>query len=358
MKRRDFLKSSTALLLLQGCLRPFSQIGSGNFKDHLIIFAPDNRLKLYNPNNDSVSDFNLPEKFVVHSIEVSPNNPNLVCVSEKWGVGLMTYDLREGRVVSSIKSKRGYQFLGHHLFSTDGNYIYATSAAGNSAGYQGYIVKYDAETLSELSRVPTQGVTPHQFKYINGNKEFIILNAGVSFKEDFVQQGSISIYDIQSERIIENIPTPDKVVVAHLEGDGNEFYCIGKQIYPDQNIKGIGYVFAYNKKDGIRPFPRNDQQSDIGESFLSCAYSSKHHVLGVTSYKEDMVYFYDTKNLQTINAFKLPIPMPIVTSNNGELFYVGSYGNGIHEIDVRTQKIIRKIKAIGDVPVGSHNQVL
>lgn len=358
MKRREFIKMGAAFILLDGCIKPTAEPIKRDFKDNILLFAAKGKMRMFTPGTGRIQDLFIPENFTIHSFEKNPNNHGVICLTEKWGNKIMTYDLVKRKFVKLEKLKGGFEFLGHHLYSPDGKYIYATCTSDYRTGYQGYLVKFHADTLDEIGRFPTQGVAPHQFKYINNQKEFIILNAGIAKEEEFISQCNISIFDINSEKIIETITTPERVTVTHLDGDDENFYCIGKKIYSDENIKGIGFAFAYNKQEGIRPFPQHEQQKDVDASFLSCAISKKHNILALTSYFEDMIFFYDAKKLTPISAISMPIPMTMAISNDQEKFYVGARNNGVYEIDVKTQKILRKIDNIGNVGIGSHNIVL
>ena len=98
-----------------------------------------------------------------HSFAQSPTRPELVATTTKWARNGAVVDINRAVVVKELRAPDGMRFFGHGAFDSDGNLFLG---AANDDDKQGFLLMYDPATWSLARRIPTGGMAPHDFFFV------------------------------------------------------------------------------------------------------------------------------------------------------------------------------------------------
>ncbi len=208
MKRRDFLintAGTAGLFLISSCVPKNNSLVESHSK--FIIGHENESNKTYSL---LVTDTNGEHTYIeapckAHGPVVNPKNSSLAFGSSKWGQEAYLADIKNGKLQSSVRAGNGKAFYGHSLYSTNGEFIFASMM--NHETQQGYISVRKSDTLEEVKTISTYGREPHQLQWMEADKTIAVINSTPLLSQKEQLHSMLSIINVQNGELVKSFKT-------------------------------------------------------------------------------------------------------------------------------------------------------
>lgn len=218
MNRREFLATTSGLFFLNACafksgitnlkINSNTKFVIAGGKEKLVtksgyilsepIFS---KLLITQLNGEQIS-ITTPGKG--HEVVKHPIDNNILFASSKWGKEAYLADVNKKILINEIKTNANDSFYGHSLFSSDGQYIFATMM--DEYHQIGFISVRETKSLKEIKRIPTFGTRPHQLRWLTTDRTIAVLNANPS-KNEYGNYSLLNFIEIQKSELIKSFKT-------------------------------------------------------------------------------------------------------------------------------------------------------
>lgn len=190
--RRHFLKlMSSGLLLtpLQIWAKSHGSFNNNNDKNSInkrLISCYDNThgehfIAILDPL--SGQNLSIPITQRGHGTCLSPDNRTAIIFARRPGTLIWVVDLQHPKIVTTLSSPEHCHFYGHGIFEPQGRYLYVPENDFNSG--QGYIAVYDSHlAYRRVSEFSSQGIGPHEIKFLRDGKTLVVANGGIQTHPD------------------------------------------------------------------------------------------------------------------------------------------------------------------------------
>lgn len=204
MNRREFLVGSTVAAgfllthpLVQSKTYTGSQLLLGDGEDakstKLILSGSDGNFKT----------IQAPCK--AHEVCVNPVNRSQVFGPSKWGKSAYLADIKKLSLIKTVEAAEGESFYGHSLYSQDGKNIFCSMM--DEKKNEGFISVRDSQTLAELGRFPSNGIAPHQMRWVEQDKTIAVINSVPLITDPDQNHSNLSVVNAASGELVKNFPT-------------------------------------------------------------------------------------------------------------------------------------------------------
>lgn len=115
-----------------------------------------------------------------HDIVEHPSEPVALFVARRPGTESYLVDLRDGRLLQTLKSQPRRHFYGHGVFHREGEWLYATENDTTDPG-RGVLGRYRylGGQLIHSGEIPTHGLGPHQVAWMPDRETLVVANGGI-----------------------------------------------------------------------------------------------------------------------------------------------------------------------------------
>lgn len=118
-----------------------------------------------------------------HAATAHPHLPQAVAFARRPGVFALVIDCRTGTELARLSAPKGHHFYGHGVFSKDGETLFTTENAYESA--EGRIGIWDARNgFSRVGSIASNGIGPHEILRLPGEDTLVIANGGIETHPD------------------------------------------------------------------------------------------------------------------------------------------------------------------------------
>lgn len=112
-----------------------------------------------------------------HGLACAPDGRVAVVLGRRPGRFALALSPLDGRVVATLRPRRGCVFCGHGLFTPDGRLFLASET--DWAGERGLIGLYDTGDWHRVGEWPTGGLDPHDLVLAADGRSLVVANGGL-----------------------------------------------------------------------------------------------------------------------------------------------------------------------------------
>jgi len=136
----------------------------------------DGDYALYGLDTDGEVLFEQPLPARGHAAAAHPTKALAVAFARRPGTFALVIDCASGEVIKTLESPPGRHFYGHGVFSADGNRLYTTEQAYETA--TGLIGVWDTD-FRRAGEFECGGVGPHEVRRLPGTETIVVANGGI-----------------------------------------------------------------------------------------------------------------------------------------------------------------------------------
>ena len=256
--RRCLLKSGAASLVLGLCPQRLlgSQLGSATYASG-IQFANGKFGVGFYKNGDA--QFSIPLPARAHGIARHPDGSTVAVFARRPGEYIAIIDLHQQKLVKLLSHQNGFRFTGHGFFSSDGQFLFASS--NHFTEQRGALTRISADgNYDKVRQLDAYGVGTHEILESPDGKSILIANGGIITHPDYgrtklnlaTMSPSLTTIDSQTYRKIAEHKLAAKdhqLSIRHLDTfpDGNQI--LGLQYFG--KAQNFHPVLAYGNDQGI-----------------------------------------------------------------------------------------------------------
>lgn len=115
-----------------------------------------------------------------HDIVEHPQLPIALFVARRPGTESYLIDLRDGRLLQTVRSRPNRHFYGHAVVHASGEWLYATEndTTDPGRGVLG-VYRFEGERLVHSGEIPTYGIGPHEVAWLPDGETLVVANGGI-----------------------------------------------------------------------------------------------------------------------------------------------------------------------------------
>ena len=304
-------------------------------------------------------------EYPMHSFELNPLDPNEVFGMCKWTRKIYIFDLKNMKINRTIDTGSFQEtFVGHGIFSPDGNLFYASSSVYQDEEKtisQGWVNIYETRSGKKVGSVSAEGIEPHMSVLMKNGREILVSNAG--YGPEVYTTGnkkrkkilpSLTIIDINSGKLIKKLDLKnEKLSIPHLSTNshGEMFFVGGKEIG-----KSLWKPAVFKLNNDIKLDPLQIHDPAIFEPMMSPIVDSERNYAVAASPFSNKIYFWDFKTGNLVKEVMADKPFGIKFSLDKN-FFVISCNKKILFVDAKSFKT-KKTISLGDYEPKGHILVI
>lgn len=267
----------------------------------------------------------IPTTFVSHQVIQNPQNLNQFFAIQKWGKHAAAVDFSSGQVLD-LPLPDGFYFFGHGAFINQGAHILLSAMDQNKV--QGWLLKYDTQTLKLVGEIPSFGTNPHEVQVSQDQKHLIVVNMGLPDKErekrnapnGIPSVSCLSRIDIESGRLLSQVDlNKANYGYSHfLNINDSEILCMGRTYdsHKKPEPPAVAYVAAEQVADlAIDPL----FQRITGEALSACRMGSS--VL-ISVPESNNVVLLDLTTRKPVAAYAAKSPRGVILTPQSDFAFV------------------------------------
>lgn len=357
MDRRNFLLSSAASVLLASCQSLIPSRGYSSRKGHLWVGIPGTTdrsiLRKLDLDTYGFQDFEVPLS-LPHSLFFNRSNPSEAYIFEMLG-SAAKLDLQTGKcVLIDHRRGNGNLFVGHAIDAGDDIGLLCLEYRKDFSIEVGL---RDKENLSLKRTLSGFDVGHHVVRLPDTT---VAVSSGRNYHK---KKNFITFYDFKSNSVIRQIECPHRF--SHLTPvSSSEVLGVSLETYFDEaamrsidtsasavenlqkllvaeKFQGPSPVYYASTNGDLRVLWDETQKSDFGWGFGVERIPSKDGLFVTGHYQSGTVIVW--KNFAIVKTLRVPGPLGIVSTKDGEQFIVLSEG----KIHVFSTETFLQVKEIG-----------
>ena len=249
-----------------------------------------------------------------HDIAVHPSQPVALFVARRPGTESYLVDLRDGRLLQTLRSQPNRHFYGHGVFHQDGEWLYATENDITDPG-RGVLGQYrfrDGQ-LIHSGELPSHGLGPHQLGWLPDGETLVVANGGIRTEAESRVEMNLDAMEPslvlmrRDGTLLSKETLPQQMnSIRHLAIGADGTVVAGQQYMGDINdpadllaIKRPGQAFL--------PFPLGDaQRLAMNQYTASVAIHDDLRLVALTAPRSNRFFIWE---LDT-GALRLDAPLP------------------------------------------------
>ncbi|WP_263260507.1 DUF1513 domain-containing protein [Pseudomonas sp. RIT-PI-S] len=272
-----------------------------------------------------------------HAIVEHPLLPLALFVARRPGTESYLLDLRDGRLLQTVRSEPDRHFYGHAIIHGAGEWLYATENDTRDPG-RGLlgIYRFVGERLERTGELATHGIGPHEVAWLPDGETLAVANGGIRTEAESRVEMNLdamepSLVLLRRDGSLISKETLDQPMnsIRHLAvaADGTlaacqQFMGSGGEVAQLLAIKRPGAAFC--------PFPVSEAQLlSMGNYTASVAINDELRLVAVTAPRANRFFVWDLDSAEV----KVDAPMPdcagvaavqggfVVTSGQGRCRY-------------------------------------
>lgn len=261
MNRRTFLKASAhlslAAFLLPAC--------STSVKQKWFVSGVKNRDGSYSAVaidrfGHVISKVPLPQRG--HDVLALPHKPGHALIfARRPDRFVVEVNFNEGRIEHTFNSQEDTHMYGHGALSTDNQYLYTTE--NHFDANRGVVVVRNTQNYQVEHRFDSNGIGPHQLRFMPSGDTLVVANGGISTHPDFprlklnlsTMQTNLSYLNAKTGEVIdEQRPVDHQLSLRHFDINAQGTVVVGAQ-YQGDKTKIQPLVFSHQlNAGGLTPF--------------------------------------------------------------------------------------------------------
>lgn len=303
-------KNSSPHYLLCGHGREIKNKDQGKYRINL----PSENVGLMITSFVDQSHYIVPTPCKGHEIVLHPKINGIAFSSSKWGQEAFLIDYNKRKILTEIKTDRAtYLFFGHSVFSSDGKRLYCSMQ--DYEQLSGIISVRDATTLKEIDQIKTDGMEPHQIKWLEQDKILSLVNDRVRPERGANNNSELCFINVNEKKVIQKISLSfdNYAHFSIMENEGLVFRSSEKSRH-----KSLVEQVSLDNKISTIP----SLEFSLGSEALSHVYlpSSSIAIVTITSHA---IVAWDYKQKKIVQLIQVPFsPKGIALSQNEKSFFV------------------------------------
>lgn len=249
-----------------------------------------------------------------HDIINHPEQPIALFVARRPGTESYLVDLRDGRLLQTIRSQPNRHFYGHAVIHKSGEWLYATEndTTDPGRGVLG-VYRFDGERLQHSGEISTHGIGPHQVSWMPDGETLVVANGGIRTEAESrvemnlnAMEPSLVLMQRDGTLLSKEVLPQQMNSVRHLAIAADGTIVAGQQYMGASDdtaeliaIKRPGQPFA--------AFPVAEQQLQAMAHYTaSVAIHSELRLVALTAPRANRLFIWDLDTAQV----RLEAPMP------------------------------------------------
>ena len=249
-----------------------------------------------------------------HDVVEHPGQPVALFVARRPGTESYLIDLRDGRLLQTVRSQPNRHFYGHGVFHKSGEWLYTTDNDTTDPG-RGLLTvyRYDNGQLHHSGELSTHGLGPHQVSWMPDGETFVIANGGIRTEAEsrkemnlHAMEPSLVLLKRDGTLISKETLSQQMNSVRHLAIASDGTILAGQQFMGDAHepaellaIKRPGQPF--------QAFPLETEQRDaMAQYTASVAVHSDLRLVALTAPRGNRFFIWDLDS----GAVRLDAPLP------------------------------------------------
>ncbi len=276
-----------------------------------------------------------------HALAVDPaGSGRALAFARRPGRFVREIDLRDGAAGRVIASQPGRHFMGHGVYSPDGQWLYTTENDYEAA--RGVVVVRDARTLAPIHELESHGVGPHELALLGDGRTLVVANGGIHThpsqpREKLnigTMQPNLAYLDLPSGRLLSlHRPSDPQLSIRHLAVDGADRVAVAMQ-YEGTRPDGIPLLARHAGEDALVAMddPAFDWRS-MNHYVGSVAVDPVRGIAAVTSPRAHRFELFDLREGRHLGGRRLRDVCGVAWSPRASAFIVSTGQGRLAQID-------------------------
>ncbi len=249
-----------------------------------------------------------------HAIVQHPGKPLALFVARRPGTESYLIDLRDGRLLQTLKSNADRHFYGHGVFHRDGEWLYATENDTRDPG-RGLlgVYRFDGERLVHTGELSTHGLGPHEVSWMPDGETLVVANGGIRTEAESRVEMNLDAMEPslvlmrRDGSLISRETLPEQMnSVRHLAiaADGTIVAC---QQYMGASHDRAALLAIKRPGEAFMPFPVEEpQRQAMAQYTASVAINDAMRLVALTAPRGNRFFVWDLDS----GALRLDAPLP------------------------------------------------
>lgn len=234
-----------------------------------------------------------------HQMTVSADGALIFATPRRPGTQACVIDLATRRVAAVCASPPGRHFLGHAVYSRDGQLLFITENDYNNG--RGLVTVRDARTLKVVQEFDSGGIGPHELVWMRDGRTLAVANGGIlthpsqprkKLNLDSMRP-NLSLIDAASGRLLDQVQALNsQASIRHLAVTNDDEVVVGMQ-YEGSPGDDAHLVAVYRREGGLTPLSVPlDRQRNMRQYTASVAVDPVSGQAAVTCPRANSVTFW------------------------------------------------------------------
>lgn len=336
MNRRELLQRTIAWTALNAAAGsfPWSALAAAGKSAHLVLGdVPESPGKGASPDAEgfvNVVDLMTgkisrhPVPLWAHSCVPHPRHPERVLAVTKWGRSAVEVDLRNGKILASLKAPEGFLYFGHGAFDPRGERAFITGD-GNAPGTSRlFVYRVSDWTLEKAVDIGSR--RPHECLLTSKNQLAVAGNRGIAPAD----AGSLTLIDPATLEIRKTVATPS---ISHVvERGSHRFFVSGGATETRCELALVDASERAGKVTDFRSSPDFPKTDFKGEALSLQPLSDS--IVAVTAPQEDGIVVWDA-SVNKLKFLKTPRGPKGLALEGGKLYVNCTLAGDVFSLDAR-----------------------
>ena len=360
MNRRTFLKASAHLsltaFLLPACSTRVQQkwfVSGIKNRDGSYSAVAINRF------GDVISKVPLPQRG--HDVLALPHKPGHALIfARRPDRFVVEVNFNEGKIEHTFHSQEDTHMYGHGALSADKQYLYTTE--NHFDANRGVVVVRNTQNYQVEHRFDSNGIGPHQLKFMPSGDTLVVANGGISTHPDFprlklnlpTMQTNLSYLNAKTGEVIdEQRPVDHQLSLRHFDISAHGTVVVGAQ-YQGDKTKIQPLVFSHQLNKGNLTAFKGTVSDWQGMKHYTASIVCAGQKAFVTCPRGNKTFACDLIHQQIEGAVAVKDCAGLVF--NGAQFAISDGFGNLHYINTRAENMqgSKKTQAVGQMSFDNH----
>lgn len=277
--------------------------------------------------------FQTPVATRCHDITRHPFLPIALFVGRRPSTESYLIDLRDGRLLQTLRSQTNRHFYGHAIFDASGDWLFSTENDIRDPG-KGVISAYrfDGAQLLPHHEFPSYGIGPHQLAWMPDGNTIVVANGGIRTEADSRKEMNLNAMEpslvlvSRDGRLLSKETLPEQQSsIRHLSVAADGTIVTGQQFMGDA-YKEVPLLAIKRPHQPFTTFPVSHRAlSEMRHYTASISINSELRQLAITAPRGNRFYIWNLDNSELLLDVAVPDCAGVGALENG---FVVTSGQG------------------------------
>ena len=274
-----------------------------------------------------------------HGVAIHPHQPLAVMFGRRPGTYAMVFNYQSGQMESLLLAPKQRHFYGHGVFSSCGQWLYATE--GERSSSRGIIGVYDTQRgYNKIDEFTGFGVGPHEV-IVMADGTLAVGVGGVHTDGrtplNLTTMRPSLVYLSATGELLEQVSLTDhRKSIRHLAHDGDEVVLTGQQYRGEADFY-VPLVALHKRGQPMQELGGEPEDWARFNHYIASIAANKHHIVA-TSPRGNCYGIWDKESMNLLQINVLPDASGVVVKD-GQFFISSGAGKVVKIAPDLTVKI-------------------